>query len=76
MVTVRKEELEDIKQIYSVNEQAIVINDPSSLLGVKGVARYQDEFDEAMQILKLSHQGDLNPRLFDYESVFTESISC
>jgi putative acetyltransferase len=26
----------------------IVVNDPSSLLGVKGVARYRDEFNEAM----------------------------
>lgn len=26
----------------------IVVNDPSSLIGVKGVARYRDEFDEAM----------------------------
>lgn len=26
----------------------IVVNDPTSLLGVKGVARYRDEFDEAM----------------------------
>jgi putative acetyltransferase len=26
----------------------IVVNDPPSLLGVKGVARYRDEFDEAM----------------------------
>jgi putative acetyltransferase len=28
----------------------IVVNDPSSLLGVKGIARYRDEFDEAMVV--------------------------
>jgi putative acetyltransferase len=27
----------------------IIINDPSALQGVKGIARYRDEFDEAMK---------------------------
>jgi putative acetyltransferase len=37
-------------QWESVPDEAfmIVVNDPSSLLGVEGVASYRDEFDEAM----------------------------